>query len=957
MHIERHFLGWDAPALDLAVRYLWDHFATETDWDLSDLVIAVPGARAGRRLEELLVAKAEGQPVAGPVRLYSPPAVCTLGSLPERLHSSEEVIADALVSLAARVKVLREAEPGERACHFPHLERNAEPEAIWQIAGSLEALEAELAAENYTAEKVRDALSDRGLRTSAARWEWLRRLQGAYEHELKAHSRITKWQARRSLRAEPAEAQPVDVLLLSIVDLPRLTEDILVAFPGRVTALIHAPEALSEGFDAAGRLNASFWGERPVDLPESALHFVDSPQLATGLVPRLLDLYSGVAPADVTVGLGDEALGASVLRHLNHAQWPARQGNAGTLDQSSPAQFLRLLAGYRTEASVGAFSALLRHPAFTDWLGRHRASAEGNWLELVERADEVLQSQLPGRVELSNPKLAESPLLANALEALSGLPGAGEEPRRLHQWAAEIRACLRAVFGVPRPGDPSNLTPQALGEFEKLLARFEVPDGEEELLPEASFAETIGLIMLEAAKVPLAAPGTGKEVELVGWLECHLDDAPVLILTGFNEGQIPQRASSSPFLTDTLRRELALPDSARRYARDAYSLSAILASRLRVELIAARHDARGGWLTPSRLLFACDPTTTAERVLRFYGEAAPEPVTPLLTGGETYPLARFLAPAPPNPPLAKLNITAFKTYLQCPYRFYLRHVLELGDLRDETGEMAGDLFGNLAHAALQRFGQEEMARDKPDSDAASVFARLNAALDEAAHRQFGPAPIPTVRFQIQQLRRRLEALALVQMQAAAQGWRIQLVEQRVENEVWVDGEPFTLVGRIDRIDRHPDLGFRVVDYKTSGAGDSPEKTHRRGRKNEKTWVDLQLPLYRRLLPKLRIDPKCIELSYLLLCEDLDKINFAPAKWTDAELETADAEADRVIRAVRASVFWPPAEQLPAYPDGLEGLCRDALSGRAALIRQGGVPGLKWTKRPRPRTVLVAGGRS
>ena len=63
--------------------------------------------------------------------------------------------------------------------------------------------------------------------------------------------------------------------------------------------------------------------------------------------------------------------------------------------------------------------------------------------------------------------------------------------------------------------------------------------------------------------------------------------------------------------------------------------------------------------------------------------------------------------------------------------------------------------------------------------------------------------------------------------------------------VIVDDEPFTITGRIDRVDRHADGRYRVIDYKTADTPVSPETSHRRGK--QKQWIDLQLPLYHQLL--------------------------------------------------------------------------------------------------------------
>lgn len=64
MSVQRVFLNWDRPGLTAAVEYLVERFASSGELDLANLVMVVPGARAGRRLLELLVQLADQPPVA-----------------------------------------------------------------------------------------------------------------------------------------------------------------------------------------------------------------------------------------------------------------------------------------------------------------------------------------------------------------------------------------------------------------------------------------------------------------------------------------------------------------------------------------------------------------------------------------------------------------------------------------------------------------------------------------------------------------------------------------------------------------------------------------------------------------------------------------------------------------------------------------------------------------------------
>src|SRR5690606_26051835 len=68
-------------------------------------------------------------------------------------------------------------------------------------------------------------------------------------------------------------------------------------------------------------------------------------------------------------------------------------------------------------------------------------------------------------------------------------------------------------------------------------------------------------------------------VELLGWLELLWEDAPHLVVAGFNDGRVPEAVVGDPFLPESLRGRLGLKTNAERFARDAYVLQAIAQCR------------------------------------------------------------------------------------------------------------------------------------------------------------------------------------------------------------------------------------------------------------------------------------------------------------------------------------------------------------------------------------------
>ena len=127
--------------------------------------------------------------------------------------------------------------------------------------------------------------------------------------------------------------------------------------------------------------------------------------------------------------------------------------------------------------------------------------------------------------------------------------------------------------------------------------------------------------------------------------------------------------------------------------------------------------------------------------------------------------------------------------------------------------------------------------------------------------------------------------------------------------------------RIDRIDRNRTKGeWAVLDYKTGLSVNPPEKAHRKGSGKDREWIDLQLPLYRRLLSgivdgegKSVIDidlegpgQSRVRFGFVSLPQKVEGTEFMIAEWTPEDLASAeDAARDAVRRLRRASFEYNP----------------------------------------------------
>ena len=122
-------------------------------------------------------------------------------------------------------------------------------------------------------------------------------------------------------------------------------------------------------------------------------------------------------------------------------------------------------------------------------------------------------------------------------------------------------------------------------------------------------------------------------------------------------------------------------------------------------------------------------------------------------------------------PVTTISVTAFRSYLACPYRFYLRHVLKLDSMDDAAEELGPDTFGTLLHEVLRQFGNDPIRAEK-DPDKIRRF--LHHALNQYVTANYGTDHLPALAVQIVQARTRLDAFADWQADRTKDGWEIAL---------------------------------------------------------------------------------------------------------------------------------------------------------------------------------------
>ncbi|MBM4144291.1 MAG: hypothetical protein FJ225_11975 [Lentisphaerae bacterium] len=912
--VRRRFLGWDRPVRESVGDCILPHPGPGPA-DLGDTLIVVPTRQAGRRLRETLALKCAEQRTVLLAARTVPPSFFFMpppGGPPP---------ATPAVVQAAWAQVLRAQAPG--ACPGLLPSRAGARDFAWAAGagGLIQSLRERLAEGGYGVTDVPAACGEAF--EERERWSDLARLEAAFLERLRALGFADPCALKR-LAADEAPPPPgvKRIVLAAVPDPPPLALRALrrLASQVAVEALIPAPARLAHAFDAFGRPAPGVWNASPLDIPDPARNLLLAGTPA-GQAREALAVMAAADPAwgpgDVAIGAPDRAVVPFLESMLTARGLPCFDPADKPLRNHSLYLLLESYGALVSAGSCAALGAFLRHP---DVL-RHLQARRGLKAESVlAELDAFNARHLPQRLADIAGRLGgrgAAPGAPAPFAALAAAVGYVEELRAAAAQAGvepAARALLKSVYAdraLRRGARADDEMRQAAAAADRVLREIASLPARALDLARGDVAE---LLFRRLRDERYAAEPSDAAVDLEGWLELPWNDAPLLIVTGMNEGAVPDGRLEDAFLPDSLLKRLGLRDDAQRAARDACLMRLLVETRRaagRACFICGKTGARGEPLKPSRLLFRCRDADLPERARRMFARPAdPRPAPAPRIGFRLRPAQ------PPDAPALRrgadrISVTAFRDYLACPFRYYLKHVLGMERVNARKSGMDALDFGTMVHDVLDAMGRRADLRACDDGDA--LFAFLGARLDAWIEERYGPAPALPVLMAADAARRRLREAARVQAGLAREGWEIVATESR--RRMTIGG--LTVHGRIDRMDRHRETGrMRVIDYKTADTAGAPREAHL-GRARPDTpayaavaaggaplrWLDLQLPLYMLLAgPDLRDAPGA-EPAYFSLPKAMTHTGLTA--WTDLTpelLAAAERCAASVAGLIREGAF-------------------------------------------------------
>jgi ATP-dependent helicase/nuclease subunit B len=518
----------------------------------------------------------------------------------------------------------------------------------------------------------------------------------------------------------------------------------------------------------------------------------------------------------------DRALARRVAASLRRWDVEVDDSAGRALDETPVGIWLRLVA----ECVVGGFAprpllALLKHPL----------AAAGRPVEDLRRLVRVLE-----RCVLRGPR--PGPGLSGLKAALSRVgDGAFETPddRRAIEGLLDDLADRLGPFValVESGGGPLEALLTRHAEAAEALASTPLEPGEARLwrdqdgeaaadliarlceptdhgLPDIQaerYPAVLGALMQGVTVRPLY--GAHPRLSIWGLIEARLQRADLMILGGLNEGTWPPLPGEEPWMSRPMRAQFGLPPPEARIGAAAHDF-ALAAAAPDVLLTRARR-VDGAPSVPARFLSRLDILLAGSK-LALTGQGSrnwPSWAAALDRPAEIRPCA----PPEPTPPSCarprKLSVTAIERWMRDPYALYASHILKLSALDPLDADPGAAERGQFVHHALDRFIRRYPEALPNDGEAlAMLLADGQAAFGETlGHPSVAAFWWP-----------RFERVArwFVAFERDRRRGGIRPLATEISGFIDIDanGGVFRLTAKADRIDRLPDGGLAIIDYKT-----------------------------------------------------------------------------------------------------------------------------------------------
>jgi ATP-dependent helicase/nuclease subunit B len=536
------------------------------------------------------------------------------------------------------------------------------------------------------------------------------------------------------------------------------------------------------------------WSElNPAQRRLSGIRAAVLPDSASEAQAIALAIREALETPERTVALvsPDRSLARRVSALLGRWGIAADDSGGKPLSEAPPGTLLLGIASaIAEELAPVPLLALLKHP-LVGGDGEQRV----RWLDDVRQLDEALRGPRPGpglegldrhfEEEECERRRGIPAAWARVRPQLAAIENASGKAVSLADFATELARCAEALAGDRGwRGSDGRMAAELLAELQSAEGAIRLPVSAEDAVPV--------LRELLAGRSVRPPYGGHPRVFIWGLLEARLQQADLVILGGLNEGSWPALPAPDPWLAPKIRANLGLPGLEYRIGLSAHDFASALGAP-QVLITRAKREGRSPTVA-SRFWLRLDAISGGiPRDLRL------ERITAALDDpGPPKPAAQ---PAP-SPPIeqrpTKISVTAVDRLKADPFAFYAQQILKLRELDAVDADHTARWKGSAVHEVFEQWLKDD------DCDPDKLRPRAEALLaGDTIHPMLRALWAP-------RLLEAIDWMAGLERENSA-GGRKPLVAEAT-GEAVIAG--ITVHGRADRIDRLPDGGLAIIDYKT-----------------------------------------------------------------------------------------------------------------------------------------------
>lgn len=365
---------------------------------------------------------------------------------------------------------------------------------------------------------------------------------------------------------------------------------------------------------------------------------------------------------------------------------------------------------------------------------------------------------------------------------------------------------------------------KAVNRLKDLLTRYhDYANGLDEL-------ETLYRMVSANTSIKLKNNTTGG-LQLMGLLEARNLDFDTFYMVGVNEGVLPADKSNGSLIPYYIRKQVGLPDYREKQAVYAYHFYRQLQGAEKVFLIYNANDVDAGG-EPSRFLLQLkyelarkNPRIRLTEEV-FSCQVEKTPVPERLTAHKTDEvMAMLMDKIQADDVRRALAPTSISAFIQCPLRFFLRHLMRIEDnsLEEDT---QNNVIGSVVHDTLEKL-YKDRCNLVVDRKVFSEVLRpsLEGYLQQSISKWFAQG-LPDVGYNyLNQLTIKKmfdNYLRYEEAEVARHDLLVLDVEHTFHTALPVNGLECVLAGKADRVDRYDGI-TRIIDYKTGFVNDRDVK--------------------------------------------------------------------------------------------------------------------------------------